>query len=610
MASRRARRVHSRHHRYVPDLTDLLPDVDQRFTRVQRESGVPGAAWGVILNGELVHVGGTGTSRVGEERVPDADTVFRIASMTKSFTAATVLLLRDEGRLGLDDPVAAHLPALAEWRPLTADSPPVTIRQLLTMSGGLPTDDPWGDRQQGLDLDRFLDLLADGPTSAWPPGTTFEYSNLGYGILGRLITAVTGTEYREVVRDRICRPLGMTSTTYLAGDVPEARLAHGYVRRGDELTREGTDGYGALASMGGVFSTVRDLGRWVAGFLDAFPARDDPEGGHPLRRSTRREMQQVQRFSPTIVPAHGPEIAEPRIVSGGYGFGLMIWDDAATGTTIGHAGGYPGFGSHMAWHPATGLGIVALGNLRYAPMRPVAGEVLTMLLRAKPVPHRRPEPLPRTDALRSIVDGLIERWDDDTADRAFAMNMDLDEPREVRRAAVEAISRELGPFHSGVRRQVDEGRRADASSPAHLAWWLRGEHGWLRVSILITPEPVPRIQTLRLTPAGDPSLTLHGVAERLLALAADGASGWPADLPVGPDVDRDAVLRSLRAAGALLAPMSLGLPCAGDGRTSTTFEIESDRGRATLSVTIAPDTGALTAVTYLVADRSSPPEGW
>ena len=286
---------------------DLLPALDVRFERLREESRIPGVAWGVVRDGELVHAAGAGTIRDGEERPPDADSVYRIASMTKSFTAVALLMLRDEGRLRLDDPVADHVPALAGWRPATTDSPPITIRQLMTMSAGLATDDPWGDRQQGLPLDAFERLLAAGPPFAWPPGTVFEYSNLGYGILGRVVTAVAGAEYRELVRDRILAPMGMASTAYLAEDVPEERLAHGYMRRDDTLTREGDDPYGALASMGGVFSTVRDLSRWVAGFLDAFPARDDPEGDHPLRRSSRREMQQVQRPLPSMVAgAAGP----------------------------------------------------------------------------------------------------------------------------------------------------------------------------------------------------------------------------------------------------------------------------------------------------------------
>ena len=257
---------------------DVLRAIDERFARQQVDAKIPGVAWGVIRGGELVHTGGVGTIRDGEDRTPDADTIYRIASMTKSFTAATILSLRDEGRLRLDDAVAAYVPQLAGWRHHAADAPAITIRHLLTMSAGLPTDDPWGDRQQGLPIDAFAELLASRPTLAWPPGTEFDYSNLGYGILGRVITAASGLEYKDAVRERLLGPLGMTDSAYEEDDVDADRLAHGYVRLDDALHREGTDPYGALASMGGLYSTVRDLARWVAFHLDAFPARSDPDG--------------------------------------------------------------------------------------------------------------------------------------------------------------------------------------------------------------------------------------------------------------------------------------------------------------------------------------------
>src|SRR4029077_11183272 len=157
--------------------------------------------------GSLVHSRGIGTLRVGEDAPPDADSVFRIASMTKSFTAATILVLRDEGLLRLDDPIAAHVPELAVLRAPTADSPVISVRDLMTMASGLATDDPWGDRQQGLGLDAFSELLQGPLTFAWPPGARFEYSNLAYGIRGPLITNVAGREYREVVRERLLGPL-------------------------------------------------------------------------------------------------------------------------------------------------------------------------------------------------------------------------------------------------------------------------------------------------------------------------------------------------------------------------------------------------------------------
>ena len=582
---------------------DLLPPLDARFERLQREARIPGVAWAVVRDGGLAHAAGAGTIRDGEDRRPDADAVFRIASMTKSFTAAAILLLRDEGRLGLDDPVGTHVAALATWPPPTSDSTPVTIRQLLTMSSGLATDDPWGDRQQGLPLDAFERLLAAGPPQTWPPGTTFEYSNLGYGILGRVVTNAGGQEYREFVRDRILVPLGMASSAYRAEDVEEARLAHGYVRHDDVLIREGTDPYGALASMGGVFTTVGDLARWVAGFIDAFPARDDPEGPHPLRRSSRREMQQAHRLIPPVLPArmaHEPPVADVQA----YGYGLVVHADTELGTVISHGGGYPGFGSHMAWHPATGLGVIGLGNLRYAPCRPVVAEQLRALVLADAVPRRRVAPSGDVARYRPIVDGLLSSWDDATADGAFAMNMDLDEPRERRRAAIERAAAELGPFHT------DSERPDESYSPARLAWWLRGERGWVRLSILVTPEPRPLVQQLVVTAVHDPSPALRTVAERIVALATQPDPGWPSDLGAGPDLVIVTVQRSLRAAGARFGQMRLGLPTAGDGVTTATFDVDGDDGKAVLTVVVAPETGAVTALSLSAAEREAPAEAW
>jgi CubicO group peptidase (beta-lactamase class C family) len=474
---------------------------------------------------------------------------------------------------------------------------------LLTMSAGLATDDPWGDRQQGIAIDAFERFLAEGVPFAWPPGTTFEYSNLGYGILGRVVTAAGGQEYGDLVRDRILRPLGMTSTAYHAADLPEARLAHGYVRREGSLIREGDDPYGALASMGGVFSSIRDLARWVTGFLDAFPARDDPEGGHPLRRASRREMQQAHRLMVPSLPAR-PAQAAPAADVLGYGFGLVVHADTELGTIVSHGGGYPGFGSHMAWHPATGLGVIGLGNLRYAPVRPVVAEQLRALVLADAVPRRRPRPSARVEHLQALAEGLLERWDDAVADAAFAMNMDLDEPRDARRAAASRIAADLGPFRR------DDTRPTVSLSPAHLEWWLRGDGGWVRLDLLASPEREAKIQRLDLTAVHDPSPALTELAGRVLAIAGSTSPAWPAELVAGPDVDVPAVERSLRAAAAMFGPMRLGLPTAGDGRTSATFEVAGEDGKAGLTVAIDPDSGAVTALALLAADREAPAEAW
>ncbi len=588
----------------MTDFATALSVLDARFTNRAAERAVPGMAWGVVRDGLLVHTGGCGAVSVDDATTPTADHVFRIASMTKSFTAAAVLLLRDDGRLRLDDPVALHVPALAAWRPYAADAAPVTIRDLLTMSAGLATDDPWGDRQQGLAIDAFERLLAEGPSFALPPGVTFEYSNLGYGILGRVVTAVAGREYREVVRERLLAPLGMTSTGYLEEEVPTDRLMHGYARRGDELVREGRDGYGALAAMGGVFSTVRDLATWVAGFLDAFPSRDDPEDRHPLRRSSRREMQQGHRLYGARIPAHAPDEA-PQAMSGAYGFGLEAQTDAELGTFVSHAGGYPGFGSHMAWHPATGLGVIGLGSLRYAPMRSVVNEALHGLVGAGVARRRLVAPLPATERAVAAVDRLLDAWDDDAANALFAMNVDLDEPRERRRAAVESAVAAVG---GSLRPDPD--RPPTSSTPAEQTWWRRGERGWLRIEAKLTPEPAPRLQWLVVDAVLDPSAELRVAGEAVLRAVADAA---PLDdaIALHEGLAQERLARMARAAAARFGAMRLALPSAGDGMTTATWSLATERGgRAQLRVALDADTGALREAALLVADRNAPAEGW
>ena len=466
-------------------IDDALAEVDRLVDAFVAKEPVPGVAYGVIVGGELVHTRGVGTAVVGRDTPPTADTVFRIASMTKSFTAATVLLLRDEGHLRLDDAAADHVPELQGQRPSHPGAPAITLRHLLSMSAGFPGDDPWGDRQQDLDLERFTEFLERGQSFAWMPGTEFEYSNLGYAILGRVITNVAGQEYRDVVRSRLLEPMGMGSTVYDASEVPAERLAIGYVRRDDAFVEEPFAGYGAFASMGGLFSTVHDLARWVDGFARAFSSSAEADD-HPLSRASRLEMQQVHRsIAPELT---WTSIAEPpTAVVTGYGFGTFVRSDLEIGTVVGHSGGYPGFGSHMRWHPASGIGVVVLGNRTYFPALKIGEQMLSALVRAEAAPIRRLRPAPALDAARDAIERLLASWDDDLAAATFSMNVDMDEPMEHRRAAIER----LRETHGALRRS-DEAPVSD--TPLHAAWWLEGEPGRGRVKVEITLDPAARAE--------------------------------------------------------------------------------------------------------------------
>jgi CubicO group peptidase (beta-lactamase class C family) len=521
--------------------------------------------------------------------------------MTKSFTAATVLRLRDDGALRLDDEIAAWVPELAAMPRLSADSPPITIRSLLTMSSGLPTDDPWGDRQQPLGLEVFRRFLASGPPLAWPTGTQFEYANLGYAILGLAIAKAAGEPYRAAVEGRILAPLGLTATTYDDTGIDPDQLARGYVRRGDAWIDEPTMGDGAFAPMGGLFSSVRDLATWVAHFSDAVPARDDPAPDAPLSRATRREMQQIQRMTPPELTWKSTSEAPGPVVVG-YGFGLFVTLDVRRGRIVSHSGGYPGFGSHMRWHPASGLGVVGLANGRYARIGEVCRDVLNLLVDREAAPTRRPAPWPATLEARSAVEGLIERWDETVADRLFAMNMELDEPIEVRRAALD----KLRAVHGALRPDPEE--PVVSWSPAHLQWWLAGERGRVRVEILLSPERPPRVQSFDATSVPEPPAPLAAVARRVAALLGAAGPSWPDDLVLTEAIDRPALDRELRAAEALFGPVVLGPALSGDGVKAASWRLRGARGDLTLTLERDPADGTIRAISLVPATQESPVE--
>lgn len=578
-----------------------------------REGGQPGIAFGVVAGGRLVHSGGFGELRCGDGRVPDLDTGFRIASMTKSFTASTVLLLRDEGALRLDDPAGAHLPELAGVRGPTADSPPITVRHLLTMAAGFPTDDPWGDRQQGLPVDRFADLVRGGGLGfAWAPGTAFEYSNLGYALLGLLIERVTGEPYRDVVGRRLLTPLGLTSTGFDPELLPAQRLATGHRRGPDGGWQEVPfDPYGAFAPMGGLFSTVRDLARWIAGFTDAFPPRDDPEGEHPLRRASRRELQQPHRgLPPQLIWPSVDDV--PAVRASGYGFGLLVEHHQGFGTIVGHSGGYPGFGSHMRWHPRSGLGVVVLCNATYAGAYRPASRMLTALLTlaarsarraarsgrpgssAAAPGARRPavtaaQPPPAGDdawaatrAARKAVERLVNAWDDKLAARLFAENVDLDRPLTLRRAELEQVRERLGPL------VPDPSAPVDLPSPAQCSWWMRGPGGRVQLEILLTPQLPPRVQTLTVTPAPNPGPDLRAAADLVVAQLAQPCPQWPEELATAADLPRKDLARLLRVASAWAGACDIVGVTAGDGESHAVFRLAGEHAELSLTLGLDP----------------------
>lgn len=445
------------------------------FTRghleqVARSEDIRDIEFGLIRNGGLFAHEVIGGGLIGRQ--------FRIASMTKSFTAATILALRDRGVLALDDQVSSYLPQLRRIG-LPDDAPALRIRHLLTMTAGFPTDDPWGDRQEGLPVEDFDELGAGGISVCRVPGLDFEYSNLGYALLGRVITAVTGLPYTDVVRDTILDPLELTSTTYDVATTTNRVV--GWHPLADEQVEQVEPSPGAFSPMGGLWSTVPDLVQWVKFLSSAW--RVAPIDG-PIDPWSRREMQSPQTFARLEAGADG-------CVAQSYGMGLYVAEHQGTGRFIHHSGGYPGFGSHMRWHPQSGWGIVALANRTYAPMGKACAAILADIVSETEVEstERALSALwPETATAMSLAESLLTEWDDASLDAIASMNLDLDQPRSERKARWHELTA-LGPFVRGS---------VSSTSPAHARWTMTGDRGNVRIEVLMSPESPPRLQALRI----------------------------------------------------------------------------------------------------------------
>ncbi|WP_193105057.1 serine hydrolase [Brachybacterium sp. FME24] len=444
----------------------------------------------------------------------DRSTISRIASMTKSFTAATILALRDEGALRLDDPVSQYLPEAAGAFETGPADPEITLRHLLTMGAGLVTDNPWGDRQEAMTREQFAALLADGLGHVHHPDTGFEYSNTGYALLGRVIDEVSGEDYTTQIARRFLEPLGMADTSFDAATLDTSRLATGH-RLGDrtDATRfepVPLDSPGVYGAMAGLFSTVDDVATWVR-FLAAADAPAASVASHASNTSeasergvlsiaSRRELQQLKRHHamPALPPGEdGSSAGFDRIR--GYGFGLVVEQFPDLGDVISHSGGYPGYGSFMVWHRASGVGVVALANSKYAPATPLSMQTLRLLLRELPelLAARAEQAAPRTlEAAEGALNWL--RTDDAAvADTWFADSMELDISRAERRRRLDAALTATGLGRSAL----DAVRAEDARvlSRAQLRWVLPG-HGEgapsLRIDLLMDPRRDALVQSL------------------------------------------------------------------------------------------------------------------
>jgi CubicO group peptidase (beta-lactamase class C family) len=316
-------------------------ELEAKVTSFVREHRLPGLAAGVVHEGELVWSGAPGFADVASRRAGDSGTLYRIASITKTFTATAIMQLRDEGRLHLDDPVVAHLPEL-----LAAGSPfgaieTVTIRRLLSHESGLMGDPPgtdWSELVYEGDPAANLARAAEIATTV-PPSTQQKYSNIGFQLLGETVARASGTPYAERVRETILDPLGLASTWFEPLPVElAARCATGYAARGfsDDLHR--SPAMPAIEAEGGLWSCVGDLARWVSAQFteDVLPTE-------------------------TLAEMHRPRYLGDAAWTEAWGIGWYAVR-RESGIWVQHSGGLHGFTSNVCFDPKEKIGAIVLVN--------------------------------------------------------------------------------------------------------------------------------------------------------------------------------------------------------------------------------------------------------
>jgi serine-type D-Ala-D-Ala carboxypeptidase/endopeptidase len=466
-----------------------LAEVDRIFADWRLSAHAPGLVYGIVADGRLVHVRSLGMLDTATKAPVGPDSLFRIASMSKAFTALAILKLRDEGKVRLDDPAELYVPELKSWTYPTGDSPKIRVRDLLNHAAGMVEDNPWGDRQQVLTEAEFTALLKARVPFSRSPGLAMEYSNLGYALLGRIISNLSGQPYQDYIRTRLMVPLGMTSTTYDIFASPPARRAIGYRWQDNLWVREPDMRDGAFGAMGGVETSARDYARWVAFLLSAWPARDGPDDG-PVRRSTVREIVTGSNFASGQMrnPAAGGAPCRQAVA---YGMGWGVVDDCDLGRIASHGGGYPGYGSTVMLLPDKGVGIFAFSNRTYGGPGLPATRALLALNKAGVLEDR---PIAVSAGLASAYEGARAVWRSGNIGSApLANNMLMD--RDVAAWA---------KLISGAKAEVGECPAREPVKPlsameGRFTWEC--SHGRIEGRVQRAPTPAVTIQALELTPA-------------------------------------------------------------------------------------------------------------
>lgn len=466
----------------------FIPQIDQLFKQFVEKEKLPSVVYGLVYQGKLVHTQSIGLANIKQQIPASSQVDYRIASMTKSFTTMAILKLRDEGKLQLDEPAHLYVPELKNQRYVTKDAPEITIRHLMTHAAGFPEDNPWGDRQLGISEKAFSEMLNKGISFSNNPGVSYEYSNMGFALLGSIIKKVSGQPYQAYITEKILKPLGMTHTYWEYMDVPKNQLALGYRWINQTWVEQPLEHDGAYGAMGGLITTMEDFSHYVAFHLSAWPERDDPESG-PIKRSSVREMQFPWNFI-DVNPKQKYPNGQVGQSFNAYAYGLSFKKDYANRTSISHSGGLPGFGSNWRIFPDYNIGIVSFSNLTYANMGSINMLVIDSLLHTTALPKGNLAVSAILKQRQSELMKILPHWNQAENSRIFAINFFCDYFTPVLKSEAEALFSKVGAIKK-VHDLIPENQLRGK-------FRIEGEKGYLEVSFTLSPENPALIQEFHL----------------------------------------------------------------------------------------------------------------
>ena len=470
----------------IERIKNAMPIVEKMYKDFAEKNHVPGYAYGIVVDGQLLFKGAAGYANLEENIPATTSSMFRIASMSKSFTSLAILHLRDAGKLRLDDPVEMYIPAL-KGQGLTKDAPPITIRHLMSHSAGFPEDNPWGDRQLADTEKDLTDLIKGQLSFSNVAGVEYEYSNLGFAMLGYIIHKVSGITYDAYIKKHILIPLGMNATTYEYTNISKDKFAYGYRYINDKWRKEIPLKDGIYGAMGGMITSIDMFGKYVAMHEAAWPERNDKET-LPVKRSSIREMHQPARFislNPNYTFPSGKKLA----TTGAYTYGLRWMIDAEHKKNIGHSGGLPGFGSNWQFLPDYGIGVILFANVTYAPTTTINTSIVDTLVHLAGLKPRQTSISPILAKRQLELAKLIETWENIPA--IFAENFFDDYPIDMLKQQSTSLFGKVGKLVK-INTMVAENQ-------------LRGycildcAQGKLRLSFTLSPENPALIQEYHLT---------------------------------------------------------------------------------------------------------------